>query len=174
MSKNYLTIDLENLDNAAFSGEDMGPEIGRILRKLAVGFENLSRKELINDDYPSVLADINGNRIGTVSGNFEEDEDDEHTLYDSIRSVTKWMDRIGTVSGNFEEDEDDEQTLYDSIRSVTKWMDRGDVIVFLADHCGVQVNDSDTDHDLVAAIAVAIDDGDCTLEDLEAFDRNTP
>lgn len=87
---NWITIELDKLEGSAFEGDDLGPELGRILRCLALQFEGLSRESFVNDEYPRTLHDINGNKVGTVSGNFEPDED-EQEMYDSVRHFTKWM-----------------------------------------------------------------------------------
>ncbi len=44
--------------NAAFEGDNMNYEIARILRNLAEKIEN--------DNMPSKLMDINGNKVGTI------------------------------------------------------------------------------------------------------------
>ena len=121
----WLSIELDNLDNAAFAGEDLGLELARILRKLAQKFENMTRAEFVNDDADGALKDINGNKVGRVSGNFEE-EDNEQEIYDEVRKHTKWLSR-----GQIEEfvvdyccvavnDSDSEQALVDIIVEAIK------------------------------------------------------
>ena len=121
----WLSIELDNLDNAAFAGEDLGLELARILRKLAQKFENMTRAEFVNDDADGALKDINGNKVGRVSGNFEE-EDNEQEIYDEVRKHTKRMSR-----GQIEEfvidyccvavnDSDSEQALVDIIVEAIK------------------------------------------------------
>lgn len=90
MSKQWLTIEFDNLDNEAFSGEGLGPELARILHRLAYKFEVMSRAEFVNDDADGKLKDVNGNTVGSVSGSFVDDEDDQD-LYDEVRRITKWM-----------------------------------------------------------------------------------
>lgn len=89
----WLSIELNHLDNAAFAGEDLGLELARILRTLAQKCENMTRAEFVNDDIDGALRDINGNKVGRVSGNFEDDEDNEQEIYDEVRKRTKWMSR---------------------------------------------------------------------------------
>jgi len=48
------------LDNAAFEDDNRGPEIARILRKLADEFEEYGHPHFDG------LYDINGNRVGAV------------------------------------------------------------------------------------------------------------
>lgn len=48
------------MDNAAFEGEQSGPELARILRKIATRVEDGS--VCVGDDFP--LFDLNGNRVG--------------------------------------------------------------------------------------------------------------
>ena len=63
MEATELTIRIE-LGNAAF--EEPGPEIARILTKLAETLSDFS-KERDSHDYPLTLRDANGNYVGTVS-----------------------------------------------------------------------------------------------------------
>lgn len=91
MSKQWLTIEFDDLNGSAFEGEDLGPEIGRILRKLAARLETMSREQFVDDDADCKLLDINGNKVGSVSGNFEAD--DEQEKFDAVREYTKWMER---------------------------------------------------------------------------------
>ena len=53
-----------NLENAAF--EEPGPEIARILHKLADTLSDFNR-ERDSHDYPMSLRDVNGNYVGTVT-----------------------------------------------------------------------------------------------------------
>ena len=63
MEATELTIKL-NLENAAF--EEPGPEIARILTKLADTLADFSM-ERDSHDFPLSLRDINGNTIGLVT-----------------------------------------------------------------------------------------------------------
>jgi hypothetical protein len=140
MSKQWLSIEFNDLDGAAFEGEDMGPELGRILRALAARLETMSREEFVNDDADCKLKDINGNTVGSVSGTFYEDED-----------------------------EDEEQELYDSVRTHTKWMSHHEIAKFLEDCCNIAPGTGFTEADLVDAIVQSIKDGDTTIDTLEEF-----
>lgn len=57
MTKFTVTI---TTDNAAFADDDLGPELARILRRLADTVAGCSRDDI--DGY--TLRDINGNRVG--------------------------------------------------------------------------------------------------------------
>ena len=55
-----MTITIK-MDNDAFSGEDSGNEIARILRELATDFE----ESTVDTNTHGFTFDINGNRVGT-------------------------------------------------------------------------------------------------------------
>ena len=57
-----LTLVLST-DNAAFEGENLGPEIARILKSYANSIQELEDPE----ELESRLRDINGNTVGSVS-----------------------------------------------------------------------------------------------------------
>ena len=61
-----------DLDNDAFSGDDCGPEIARILRALAKQIENVSRSDL--EGHAPTPRDINGNKVGSVDFNIDDEE----------------------------------------------------------------------------------------------------
>ena len=61
MTRAKLTI---TMDNAAFEGENCGPELARILREAAGEAENLT---YIGKRATMVLRDINGNRVGCLT-----------------------------------------------------------------------------------------------------------
>ena len=67
MSKFTVTI---TTDNAAFADDDLGPELARILRRLADTLASCSRADI--DAYN--LRDINGNRVGAAD--FYDDDGD--------------------------------------------------------------------------------------------------
>ena len=56
-----ITITI-NTENAAFEGENYGPEVARILRELA----NILTADLLPNYAPLPLYDSNGNRVGKV------------------------------------------------------------------------------------------------------------
>lgn len=64
-----------NLDNAAFEGEDLAPEIAASLRNLADRIEEQSRKYLAGNGNRMRVADSNGNTVGFA--NFEIEEEGE-------------------------------------------------------------------------------------------------
>ena len=57
-----LTLVLST-DNASFEGENLGPEIARILKSYANSIQELEDPE----ELESRLRDINGNTVGSVS-----------------------------------------------------------------------------------------------------------
>lgn len=57
---NELTLNIET-DNAAFEGAERGPELARILRKLA---DQLDADDNGRDGYEWHLSDVNGNKVG--------------------------------------------------------------------------------------------------------------
>lgn len=52
------------MDNAAFSGADCGPELARILRDVADHAENCGKDVDLMDG--RALYDVNGNKVGLV------------------------------------------------------------------------------------------------------------
>lgn len=111
-----ISIEIE-CDNAAFDGENIGPEIARILQVLACKFQDASRQVLADRDGEGII-DYNGNRVGSLSYDVEPDEDeDEQELYDSVRRVTKWMSKdkirkfVEECLGAATFDEDSEEVL---------------------------------------------------------------
>ncbi len=64
-----------NLDNAAFEGEDLAPEIAACLRNLADRIEEQSRSYLAGNGSRMRVADSNGNTVGFA--NFEIEEEGE-------------------------------------------------------------------------------------------------
>lgn len=59
-----VKIEIDSVGNAAFEGDDMGREIGRILNDLAHKISQTSRAELQGEVLVVPLKDINGNRVG--------------------------------------------------------------------------------------------------------------
>lgn len=78
MSRAALTV---RLDNDAFSGNDLGPELARVLRDLADRLEEQSRAYLAGNGARNRAKDTNGNTVGfLVLTDIEpDDEDDEDT-----------------------------------------------------------------------------------------------
>lgn len=66
---NRLEINIKT-DNAAFDDEARGPELARILRRLADQFDNGD----LPDSDPWIIHDINGNRVGYAWHVEESDE----------------------------------------------------------------------------------------------------
>ena len=60
-----LTLVLST-DNAAFEGENLGPEIARILKSYANAIKEVKEPES-QWELESKLRDINGNAVGSVS-----------------------------------------------------------------------------------------------------------
>lgn len=58
-----LTVEI-NCDNAAFEGEEIGPELSRILRGLADGIESSAVNPIHGLDVR--VRDVNGNVVGTA------------------------------------------------------------------------------------------------------------
>ena len=58
-------------DNAAFSGDDHGPELARILRKIAQRMEDSGT---IPDGIDGTVMDINGNRCGYYTADMRDEE----------------------------------------------------------------------------------------------------
>lgn len=58
-------------DNAAFSGDDHGPELARILRAVAQRLEDAGS---IPDGIDGTVSDINGNRCGYYSADAHDEE----------------------------------------------------------------------------------------------------
>jgi len=77
-----LVIQLD-LDNDAFSGDDCGPEIARILEELARCIRYTSREDL--EGHEPVPRDSNGNRCGTVDFDIEEEVDPEEERRQKLR-----------------------------------------------------------------------------------------
>lgn len=97
MAELNITI---HLDNAAFDGEDVGPEIARILRRVATELEVAGRLEI--SEYTKNLRDSNGNKVGTaeVDGlevEAEADDDDEE-LYHDVAQVLRYTTDIAIRS----------------------------------------------------------------------------
>lgn len=63
MSTNAATLRIE-LGNDAFSGDDLGPELARVLRHLADRIEEQSRSYLSGNGRRMRAADSNGNTVG--------------------------------------------------------------------------------------------------------------
>ena len=57
--------------NAAFDGDDYGPELARILRKIA---QRLDDAGSIPDGIDGTVSDINGNRCGYYSADAHDEE----------------------------------------------------------------------------------------------------
>lgn len=70
----HVTIHI-NLDNEAFSGEDCAPELARVLQTLAHNIRSHSRGELEGFGYRP--RDSNGNSVGHVDFEIDEEEGDE-------------------------------------------------------------------------------------------------
>lgn len=68
MSEFRLTI---NTDNSAFSGDDYGPELARILRNIAQRLEDAGS---IPDGIDCGILDSNGNRCGYYSADMRDEE----------------------------------------------------------------------------------------------------
>ena len=68
MSEFRLVI---STDNAAFSGDDHGPELARILRQIAQRLDNAGS---IPDGIDGNARDINGNRCGYYSADMRDEE----------------------------------------------------------------------------------------------------
>ena len=58
-------------DNAAFSGDDHGPELARILHRIA---QRLDDSGAIPDGIDGSVTDINGNRCGYYSADMRDEE----------------------------------------------------------------------------------------------------
>lgn len=77
-----LSIHIE-LDNAAFEGDNCGPEVACILRELADKIENTSRCDLEGHSY--VPRDANGNCVGTCDFEINDEEENLEEERDAIR-----------------------------------------------------------------------------------------
>lgn len=55
-----------DLGNDAFSGEDLGPELARVLRDLAGRLEEQSRAYLAGNGNRTMAKDLNGNTVGSL------------------------------------------------------------------------------------------------------------
>ena len=66
MGEFRLTI---GTDNSAFSGDDYGPELARILRKIA---QRLDDAGSIPDGIDGTVSDSNGNRCGYYSADMHD------------------------------------------------------------------------------------------------------
>lgn len=62
------------LDNAAFEGEDLGPELARVLRDLAERIGAQSRTYLAGNGNRIRARDINGNTLGFLNLDIDNDE----------------------------------------------------------------------------------------------------
>lgn len=69
-----LSIHLE-LDNDAFSGDDITTETARILRWLALKLDGMTRSDL--DDVEFTPKDLNGNKVGYIDFVVDDEEEDE-------------------------------------------------------------------------------------------------
>lgn len=86
-----LDIHIE-LDNAAFDGDDCGPEVARILVELARHIKRVSRDDL--EGHEPTPRDINGNCVGTVSFEIDyEVEEDETARIE--REAREYIDKLG-------------------------------------------------------------------------------
>lgn len=71
MSSATLRIDL---DNAAFEGEDLGPELARVLRDLAERIGAQNRTYLAGNGNRIRARDINGNTLGFLNLDIDPEE----------------------------------------------------------------------------------------------------
>lgn len=62
-----LTVEIK-AENAAFTGEDLGPELARLLRKAADYFTDHNADDVTDVD-TLTLMDANGNRVGAAELN---------------------------------------------------------------------------------------------------------
>ena len=69
-----LSIHIE-LDNAAFKGENCGPEVASILETLAKQIRSTSRSDLEGHSYTP--RDANGNCVGTCDFEIDDEEEDD-------------------------------------------------------------------------------------------------
>lgn len=84
MSTFELKLDV---DNAAFAGDDLGPELARILRNLADKLQEQNRKYLSGNGNRLRVPDINGNCIGFAEFDIDEpDDDDIHDFVGDMRT----------------------------------------------------------------------------------------
>ena len=134
-----ITIEID-FGNAAFDGDELGIELSRILRAVSNRYYDMSRQEIQDDDQEYPLKDINGNTVGRV---YIEVEDEN-------------------------EDEDDElRPIYERIFKQAP--ERGHLAKFLEEHLGMQVYELETEDTLLDALAENIRDGSTDIEEFEAF-----
>ena len=63
------------LDNSAFEGEDLGPELARVLRNLAERIEEQNRYYLTGNGSRMSCRDVNGNHIGFLLIDADDSDD---------------------------------------------------------------------------------------------------
>lgn len=62
MAKFTMTVEM---DNAAFEGDGCGPELARVLLRVAGVVEGLLLRDAAGRPVTGYVADINGNRVGS-------------------------------------------------------------------------------------------------------------
>ena len=129
-----------NLDNATFEGDELGIELSRILRAVSNRYYDMSRQEIADDATEYKLKDINGNTVGSVWINIEDDD----------------------------ENEDDElRPIYERILAQSP--ERAHLARFLEEHLGMGIYVTEAEGTLLEALAENIRDGSTDIEEFEAF-----
>ena len=141
MSTFSLNIDM---DNAAFDGDNIGPELARILRKLAskVEVDRASLSELA-ELMSSVVHDVNGNNVGDVYIEVDLDDDDVPDPEEAREAIRQDLAR------------------YDLTREA--------LVAFLEGALSIQCYDGETADMLFEELVENIYDGTTDISTFEAF-----